>query len=200
MHVFCQISNLLGIFPVVYCFQKGDFELGMMIALCFFLSFLYHMDERSDLGLLADTIGCSFLIAAFTLCLLKTNILTPANLLSACLIASALFYWFEAGDDTETYSYSFYHTLWHAMMVYAISFFVYSYLTDEDDSRFLCHALRRTRSLHKPDPQRNVDAKVVEKTLDRYSLFSRNDMLDLAVDSVHDVPEQTVGVMQVRAS
>jgi len=171
-----------------------------MIALCFSLSFLYHIDERSDLGLLADTIGCSLLIAAFTLCLLKTNILTPANLLSACLIASALFFWFEAGDDTETYSYSFYHTLWHAMMVYAISFFVYSYLTDEDDSRFLCHALRRRRYLKKP-PQRNVDPKVVDKTLDRDApLFSGNDPLDLAVNSVHDVPEQTVRVMQVRSS
>ena len=45
MHVFCQVSNVMGFLPVAYCLQNGAHLLAAVLATAFSLSIVYHLQQ-----------------------------------------------------------------------------------------------------------------------------------------------------------
>lgn len=153
MHLYCQLSNLLGFFPVWYCIQHEDYELAAMIAVCFGFSMIYHIDEESEVGLFIDLCGVGILLGALFLTLKKStenqSDLTVANLLTVLFILSSFASYLYATDiPTNSKEYSFYHSCWHILTVYGITTFLYSFFTDKKKSRFLCLRIVRKKRWH----------------------------------------------------
>lgn len=143
MHLYCQLSNVLGFFPVWYCLQHQDYELAAMIAVCFGFSMIYHIDEENEIGLFVDLCGVGILLGALFLTLKKSTEnqtdLTVANVLTVLFILASFVCYLHATDiPTNTKEYSFYHSCWHILTVYAITTFLYSFFKDKKSSRFLC--------------------------------------------------------------
>lgn len=167
MHLFCQISNALGIFPVIYCIQYRAYGLAGVLALAFSLSVIYHINEDNKLALLADTVGVSLLVAAGATVLRRSEyILTVSNLMTILYASAGLTCFLLAGDDTQSADYKVYHTAWHVFSMYAIATFLYSYFNssnerDESRSKILCknvkHLVVRVRRGEKvTDTSRSV--------------------------------------------
>lgn len=143
MHLFCQLSNLLGFFPVIYCIQNGDYELAVMVATCFIFSIFYHLNEKNQLGLFVDIVGCGILSGALFYTLKKSvqdgSDLTVANILTFCFwLFSFTCYIIGTELPTDSKDYAFYHSCWHILTVYGLSTFLYSFFKDKEQSKFLC--------------------------------------------------------------
>lgn len=143
MHLFCQLSNLLGFFPVIYCIQNRDYELAVMIATCFVFSIFYHLNEKNQLGLFVDLIGCGILLGALFYTLKKSvqdgSDLTVANILTFFFWLFSFFCYIIATElPTDSKDYAFYHSCWHILTVYGLSTFLYSFFKDKEQSKFLC--------------------------------------------------------------
>lgn len=146
MHLFCQLSNLLGIFPVCYCISYKAYGLAAVVATAVFLSLLYHVNEKNEFALLADTIGCSLLVAGAAIIIKNSrHVITLSNLLTILYASAGMTCFILAGDDTDSDQYKIYHTAWHMFSIYGIGTFLYSYFNttyeEESKSRVLCKAL-----------------------------------------------------------
>lgn len=138
MHLFCQLSNILGFLPVVYCLQNNSLELAAMIATCFVFSIFYHVNEENKIGYFIDLCGCGILTGGL-LHTLRESEFTVANVATAIFtMSSFFFYWIASELSTNSNEYAFYHSLWHILTVYAVSTFLYSFHADKEKSKFLC--------------------------------------------------------------
>lgn len=151
MHLFCQLSNLLGFFPVWYCVENKDYQLAAMMAVCFGFSMIYHIDEESELGLFIDLCGVGILLGALLFTLKKSvenhSDLTVANFLTVIFILSSFACYLYAVDmPTNSKEYAFFHSCWHILTVYGITTFLYSFFTDRDKSKFLCLRVIKRKS------------------------------------------------------
>lgn len=146
---FCQLSNLMGIFPVVYCLQHGLYWVALILTVTVTLSLMYHHDESNRVALVADMCGCALLVGAGVYILLNSDeVLTWSNLLTLVFASGAVTSYLAAGDDTESEEYMVYHTGWHVLAFYGIATFLYSYVnttyrpTLREESRFLAKSVR----------------------------------------------------------
>lgn len=151
MHLFCQLSNLLGVFPVVYCLSYRAYGLAAIVAAAVLLSTIYHVNEKNWLALLADTLGVSLLIAAgVTVIKNSSYILTLSNILTIVYASAGITCFVLAGDDTDSQEYQLYHSGWHIFSIYGVGTFLYSYFNstyegEESASKVLCKNLVRPR-------------------------------------------------------
>lgn len=129
MHVFCQVSNLLGLFPVVFLVQNERYWLAFFLLTTVVFSIIYHMDETNFTALLFDVSGCTVLLSClFYLVKNSRYYLTGMTLFSACMLSGATACFVLAGSDTRTEQYGLYHTAWHVFSMYGIGSFMYSYV------------------------------------------------------------------------
>lgn len=136
MHLFCQASNFLGIFPVLYCIQFKAYGLACVLATAFGLSAVYHTNEKNNLFLLADTVGVSLLVAAgVTVLKNSSHVVTVSNLLTVLYSAAGFTCFILAGDDTDSEDYKIFHAAWHIFSTYGIATFLYSYFNANDAFR-----------------------------------------------------------------
>ena len=149
MHLFCQISNFLGVCPVIYCIQYRAYGLAAVLTTAFTLSIIYHINEDNKLALLADTVGCSLLVAAGAYVINRSQyVITVSNLMTILYASAGLTCFVLAGDDTKSQDYKVYHTAWHVFSMYAIATFLYSYFNsslverDESRSKLLCKPMK----------------------------------------------------------
>lgn len=153
MHLFCQLSNLLGIFPIAYCLSYRAYGLAAVVAAAVLLSTIYHVNEKNWLALLADTVGVSLLVAAGVTVIKNSNyILTLSNILTILYASAGLTCFILAGDDTDSQDYQIYHTGWHIFSIYGVGTFLYSYFNttyegEESASKVLCRNLVKKRKL-----------------------------------------------------
>ena len=149
---FCQLSNVLGFFPILLALQYGLYPLAGAMTLSTVLSILYHYDETNENALLADMAGCVLVIACgFYIVMNSETNLTFANLLSVIYAVMATVFFIKAGEPNED-TYQLYHTAWHICAFYSMSVFVFSYIhstviPEETQSRIardLKPALQRT--------------------------------------------------------
>ena len=146
MHVFCQLSNMLGVFPVWLCLTHKAYGLAAIIAASVTLSILYHTDENNELALFADSIGCSLMVALVVTCITRSRVvLTVSNLLTIIYTSAGIVCYLLAGDDVKSAQYKVYHSAWHIFCIYGLGTFLYSYFdTHEEESRskLLCKPLK----------------------------------------------------------
>lgn len=146
MHLFCQASNLLGIFPVIYCIQYKAYGLAVVLSVAFTLSILYHINEENRFFLLADLFGVSLLVAAgLTVYKNSSHVLTLSNLLTIVYSTAGFTCFILAGDDTKSEDYKIFHTAWHIFSMYGIGTFLYSYFNTNDfehHSKILAHPVK----------------------------------------------------------
>ena len=153
MHLFCQLSNLLGIFPVAYCLSYRAYGLAAVVAAAVLLSVIYHVNEKNWLALLADTVGVSLLVAAGVTVIKNSNyIMTLSNVLTIVYASAGLTCFILAGDDTDSEEYKIYHTGWHIFSIYGVGTFLYSYFNstyecEESSSKILCKNLVTKKKL-----------------------------------------------------
>lgn len=137
MHLnFCQLSNVLGVFPVILAFQHGLYLLGTIMFLGMSLSIYYHADESNEIAFFMDVAGCAMLSSYMFYIVMNAEILlTYVNLLTVSYTGMALVFYVAAGEPGDE-DYPLYHTAWHVFAMYAASTFVYSYIntTLEKDS------------------------------------------------------------------
>ena len=145
---FCQISNLIGIFPVIYCIQHGLHWFAAILAMSITLSLFYHEDEDNEIALWADMGGCAVLFACFCYILMNSElVLTWSNMVTLLFASMAGTCYLLAGEDVHTENYLLFHTGWHVFALYAISTFIYSYVNtsvEDNNSRVLAHSIRPT--------------------------------------------------------
>lgn len=145
MNLFCQLSNLLGFFPVLYCLSYQLHLLAAVLALASVLSIIYHVNEDNRFALLADVIGCA-LILAMGIDVYRRSIVffTWSNLITIALASAALTCYICAGEDTCSEQYAVLHSAWHVLSWYAVAMFLYSYVNTSvaGGSRVLCRPLR----------------------------------------------------------
>ena len=153
MHLFCQLSNLLGVFPVAYCISYKAYGLAAVVAAAVLLSVIYHVNEKNWIALVADTVGVSLLVAAGVTVIKNSNyILTLSNILTILYASAGLTCFILAGDDTDSDEYKIYHTGWHIFSIYGVGTFLYSYfnsscVVEESASKILCRNLIQKRKL-----------------------------------------------------
>lgn len=145
--MFCQLSNMLGVFPVWLCLTYKAYGLAAIIAAAVTLSILYHTDENNELALLADTIGCSLMFAMVCTCIKRSKVvLTVSNLLTILFTTAGITCYLLAGDDVESAQYKVYHSAWHIFCIYGLGTFLYSYFDstyeEESRSKLLCKPLK----------------------------------------------------------
>lgn len=127
MPSFSEISTLLLIFPAYYAYENDLYFPSVAIMLSMFGSLLYHNDENCPWGFFVDLAGCIFITAAGFYMLLNTKIVfTYLNLFASVCFLIAFVSYVDASTDME--KYHFFHSVWHLMLVYAISSFLYSYV------------------------------------------------------------------------
>jgi hypothetical protein len=146
-HVFCLLSNLLGIFPITYCLVNKAFGLALVLFLAYSLSAVYHIDEKNDFALFADVLGCSLLFATAVVLLKRTEkekIFSVANVFTVLYFSAAMYCYLSAGD-CEDDEYNEIHAAWHVLATYAASIFLYTYFEDKNKSRFLLKSLGARR-------------------------------------------------------
>lgn len=141
---FCQISNLLGIFPAILAFQHRLYVLGTVMLLGMSLSIYYHHDESNEIAFLMDVGGCTLLASYMFYILMnaETN-LTYVNILTLFYNAMALIFFVAAGEPGDE-DYELYHTAWHVFVFYAASTFVYSYINttlEKNHKSTLCRTI-----------------------------------------------------------
>ncbi|CAK9025531.1 unnamed protein product [Durusdinium trenchii] len=159
---FCQLSNLLGLFPIFLALQSRLYFLAAALSTSVLLSFIYHLDEHNELALKADMYGCSLLASfMFYLVLDSESVLTRMNIISIVYGTMAIYFFFGAGNP-GTELYHDYHTGWHVCAVYSVATFVYSYihstklenspsrLSKRIDATLLAREGRRMRALVEP--------------------------------------------------
>lgn len=147
MHVFCQLSNMLGVFPVWFCLTYKAYGLAAIIAAAVTLSILYHINEKNELALLADAIGCSLLVALVITCIRRSKVVfTFCNILTIVYTTAGITCYFLAGDNVESDQYKVYHSAWHIFCIYGLGTFLYSYFDttyeEESRSKLLCKPLK----------------------------------------------------------
>lgn len=132
MNIFCQVSNLLGFFPVLYCIQYRLYGFAAVLSLAVVLSILYHIDETNPFALLADTIGVSFLIALGVYTYKRSDVfMTWSNILTIIFASAGTFCFLMAGEDLQSEQYHVFHTLWHVFSMYGIGTYLYSYVNTQ---------------------------------------------------------------------
>lgn len=135
MHLFCQISNALGIFPVIFLVQNEMYWSAWFLMVTLVLSTLYHLDETNHWALLSDVTGCTVLFTCIIYLYRNSNYtFTAMNFFSMVMTVSAAICFVLAGDDTSSDRYMVYHSAWHAFSLYGIAAFVYSYVHSNDES------------------------------------------------------------------
>lgn len=137
--MYCQLSNFLGVFPVIYCVLNQAYELAFVIGAAVIFSALYHIDESKDFFLFLDVLGCACLFAAALLVMQRSpNLLTVSNVFTLLYSAAAIAFFVACGWDTESKTYEVYHSLWHIFAIYGVCYFLYSHFQDPLHSKFLC--------------------------------------------------------------
>ncbi len=125
---FCQLSNILGIFPILLAVQFGLYPLAGAMTASTILSILYHYDETNEHALMADMGGCVLLSACgFYIVMNNETNITFANLLSLVYGVMAMVFFVKAGEPGED-TYQLYHTGWHICAFFSMSVFVFSYI------------------------------------------------------------------------
>lgn len=143
MHLFCQLSNLLGIFPIVYCLQNKAYWFAAIIGTAVILSLIYHINESNTYALFSDLLGVSLLCAAgFYIIMNSQLILTWSNLMTVAYASAGLTCFVLAGKDIESEEYKLFHTGWHIFSIYGMATFLYSYFNtsniEQSRSKVLC--------------------------------------------------------------
>ena len=145
MHLFCQLSNALGLFPVVYCLKHRLYGFGVIIATSLTLSVLYHVNENNEWFLFADMVGVSFLVAlGYYTYLRSVVVFTWSNCLTILFASAGFACYLLAGDEIDSEQYHIFHSLWHAFSFYGCATYLYSYINTHggEDSRLLCRPVR----------------------------------------------------------
>lgn len=125
---FCQISNLLGVFPILLAVQFGIYDLAIAMTFATCLSIIYHYDETNEMALWADIGGCCIVMAFLLQILMNTDkTISFAHLLTMVYSIMAIGFYIMAGD-TGTEQYHYFHTGWHVCMFYATSLFMYTHI------------------------------------------------------------------------
>ncbi len=160
MHLFCQISNILGLFPVIFLYQNEMYRTAICLVLSLILSLIYHMDETNRTALLFDFSGCCMLSSCM-LYLMKTSTyrFTNLNIFCVMMMSAAIYSFIAAGDDTQSEKYEIYHTAWHIFSLYAIGAFVYSYVHSERPS-YIYISMKQFLSRF-PSKYRNVLGRLI---------------------------------------
>lgn len=152
---FCQLSNALGVFIVVYLLQFKMYFFASAVALAVGLSCFYHHDETNVMALYMDMAGCVLLVSClFYMMLNASAIFTAMNAVSCCLGSAALTCYVLAGEDTSTEDYKLYHTGWHVFVFYSMAAFVYSYVHSQAQeppplARSFAPKVRESRAVQK---------------------------------------------------
>lgn len=146
MHLFCQLSNLLGIFPIIYCIQNRAYSFAAIISAAVILSLIYHINENNRYALFSDLIGVSLLCAAgFYIIMNSQLILTWSNLMTVAYASAGLTCFVLAGKDLESEEYKLFHTGWHIFSIYGMATFLYSYFNTSklnvSNSKVLCNKI-----------------------------------------------------------
>ena len=125
---FCQISNLLGVFPILLAVQFGMYDMALAMTCATCLSIVYHHDETNEMALWADIGGCSLALSFVLQTMMNTNMdPSPAHILCVIYAVMAMTFYLMAGNPgTEEYHY--FHTGWHVCMFYTTSLFVYTHV------------------------------------------------------------------------
>lgn len=181
MHLFCQVSNFLGIFPVIYCIQYKAYGIAAVLSIAFVLSIIYHINESNRVFLLADMVGCSLLVAAGALIIKNSKyVLTFSNLMTILYSSAGLTCFVLAGDDTQSEDYKVFHTAWHVFSMYGIATFLYSYFNttlverEESRSKILCkpvkHLVVRVRRRGRDCKPEAASTLVLRKSTDKSAI------------------------------
>ena len=125
---FCQISNLLGVFPILLAVQFGMYDMALAMTCATCLSIVYHHDEGNEMALWADIGGCAVALSFVLQTMMNTNMdPSPAHILCVVYAVMAITFYLMAGNPgTEEYHY--FHTGWHVCMFYTTSLFVYTHV------------------------------------------------------------------------
>lgn len=126
---FCQISNLFGLFPVIYALQHRLYWAAGIISTAVLFSLIYHTDEDNEMALHVDMFGCSLMVAASAYIYMQSDtVVTTGNILTLIFASAAITCYILSGEDTHTEQYRVWHTGWHVFVFYGTCTFLHSYV------------------------------------------------------------------------